>query len=396
MLFCTADGFCRKLARAYETISDPEARRIYDIKWVGIRYRKNAQKEAEKRQADATKTEQKRAAEEKMKSQKEQAAMLGKVRQLEVVKADYDSKLFELKRVIRKLAADLKRLQEEEDEALRKERERNGWWAYFTSAISKQAEETAEEKRQRAIDRLQRLHTKSIKENELIRQEAESHSLKDRLQDVNSKIAAAKQKGEDAARAEEAIRQERLRNEREAKRRAEAQEREKQAAWEAVLARRRKEAAAALAAKQAREAQEAYEAQEQQRRAQAAKRAREIQEAYEAAKEAQEAQKREQRARAAREAAQRARNSARESATARASASKKGTCRHDAFWPKVQGAQLCDKCHIRQKHFAFQCPGCNMIACANCRQLLRGERGRYNPEARSHGLGLEEDYGSFF
>lgn len=273
-----------------------------------------------------------------MKKQKEQAASLEQLRRLEGQKSHCDSKIFEINRVIRSLAAALKRLQEKDDEELRKEREKNSWWSYIASPIyGKQASETEEQKQQREVERLQRLHTKSIKEKDLIQQEASLYNLKDRLHDVNSEIVAVKQKIEDARRAEEAKRQERLQREQEARRRAEAQ-----AKREAELARRKSETAT-RAAKRAKEAQELKEAQE---------RARVTQEAREA-QEKTAAQQREQRAQAASEAAQAAMKNKSTSATTRASASKTSMCQHKAFWPKIQGAFLCSNCHFTQRRFAF-------------------------------------------
>ncbi|KAL8783605.1 MAG: hypothetical protein Q9195_009339 [Heterodermia aff. obscurata] len=284
------------LQKAYETLIDPAERRTYDLLWVGIRQRKKAQEE----RAEVSKNEQKRAAEERARKQKEQTAWLEQLEPLEKQKSEYETKIFEGSRVIRQLAAALKRLQERDDEDLRKESERNSWWTFITSPIyGKQTPETEEQKQQREFHRLQRLHSKSIKEKELIQQEANVHNFKDRLQDVTGKIAAVKRKREDARLVDEARMQERLRKEQEAKRWAEAEaERERQAKlraeWEAESARRRKEEAVKLAARQAKEAQEAEEAR---------KRARVAQEIREAQNKML-AQKLEERARAAREAAQ--------------------------------------------------------------------------------------------
>lgn len=55
-------------------------------------------------------------------------------------------------------------------------------------------------------------------------------------------------------------------------------------------------------------------------------------------------------------------------------------CKHDKFWPKVEGSQQCSNCNAFQYRFAFRCPGYRMIACASCRQTLRGEiRKNYKP-----------------
>ncbi|KAL8725738.1 MAG: hypothetical protein Q9181_006301 [Wetmoreana brouardii] len=250
--------------------------------------------------------------------------------------------------VIRKLATDLNHLQDKDDEQLREERQRDSWWTYITSPIyGKLAKETEEQKQQQEFDRIQRLSTRRIKENDLVRQAGSVQTLKDKLQDVKGKIATVKEKNEEVAQAREAKKQERIRKDQEAKRQAEHQEaRERLAKMRAEWAQRKMEGAV-RAAKQAREAQEAQEAWE------ADERIRHDQ----AARETQQTRHRERRARLTRASAHpTGNNRSKPATTVRSSVPKKIICQHNAFWPK--------------------CPGCKMIACAKCRQNLRGERAR--------------------
>jgi len=120
-----------KLQNAYATVSDPEKRRAYDTRWAGIREKLRTQKEADRRQAEAAETEKKKAAEESAKRQKEDTARQERLRYLKASKVRYDNDIFETKRVVRKLTADLKRLQDQDDEDLRKEREQNSWRAHW-------------------------------------------------------------------------------------------------------------------------------------------------------------------------------------------------------------------------------------------------------------------------
>ena len=385
---------------AWETISDPVKRRAYDQQWDRIKLHKSSQEQEEKRQAEAFKTEQKGAAKEETTQRKEQAASTEQLRNLNGHRSAYENQIFELNRVIRKLKSDLNHLREKDDEQLKKERERNSWWTYITSPIyGKPAEETEEQKQRQEVDRLQRLNSKRIKENDLARQEASVQSLKDKLQDTNSKIAAVKKKDEDAAQARAASKQERIRKEQEAKRRE--AEQEKRRAWEnmlAELARRQREEAAASAA---REAQEARQAEERRRRDHAAREAREAREEEErkrrdkAAQEAQEAlqaRRRERRAQAARATVNTARkNKSKSAKTDQSFTSNETICQHNAFWPKVQGSHLCGNCGSIQRHFALQCPGCKLMACASCRQKLRVERRRHKPRSSSS-RGFEHDF----
>ena len=190
------------------------------------------------------------------------------------------------------------------------------------------------------------------------------------LQDVNCKIAAEKRKAEDEARAQMAERRQRM--EQEARSRAQQEMREKRAKFEKEQAE--------FSAKQARNAQLAREAQECQRKAEAAER------------RLREAEARAAEERAAEEAARRANNTRNNQSRPvpnvhnfpTASRSTNGTCKHSKFRPRVEGRQTCSNCHAFQRRFAFQCPDCSMIACANCRQNLRGERKRnYNSDRQS-------------
>lgn len=46
-------------------------------------------------------------------------------------------------------------------------------------------------------------------------------------------------------------------------------------------------------------------------------------------------------------------------------------CKHMAWWTQVEGSFRCCCCERNTRRFAFQCPGCEKIACAPCRDDLR-------------------------
>lgn len=343
-----------KLQNAYDTISDPEKRRAYDVRWEGIRDSQRTKQEAETRQAEAAETERKRATEERARKERSDQAQQERLRPLALSKSRYDSDIFELSRAVRKLTADVKRLQYLDDEDFKKESERNSWWAYLASPFRGMVKETHEQKQARETERLQRVASQSIKVSELNKKQAKLQELQDALQLVNSQIAAEKKKAGDEARAQDRERQRKTEQacaaqeqcERWAKIQKEQAERAAKEAWEAQAAR------------------EIREAQERARKAAATVRHR------------REAEERAQAMRAAEEAdrkAQKARNEWTRPATPSYSSSRASTCRHDKFWPKVEGRHLCSNCHRLQNRFAFQCPGCRMMACASCRQTLKGK-----------------------
>ena len=322
---------------------------MYDLRWPSIRDSLWTQQETEKRQTEAAQAETRRAAEARVKKQQADAAREERLRNLEQSRRRYDQDIFELSRATRKLAADLKRLKELDDEDVRREKERNGWWAHLISSISGQVRETDEEKQEREKKRVDRLASQRIKGSELAQTEARLKKLQNAQRDVNGRITAEKKKAEDEEnKAEEEARVRRLQEAR-ARAMREAQERM------AEMQRQRAE----QAAKEAREAQAARNAREAQERARVA-----------AAAAAAERRRREaeERAKAERRAAEGA------AATAAAAKKSQSTCRHDGWWPKVEGMQLCGTCHIVQNRFALQCPRCKIVACTSCQKGLRGAR----------------------
>lgn len=344
-------------------MSDPEERRKYDEKWVQIKKVQRTQQEAEKRQAEAAEKERKSAAEEKASKQKEESRRQQLFLNLQARKSECERDIFEINRVVRKLTAEMKRIREMDEEDIRKERERNSWWTYFTAPIYGKRQEPEDLKSIREAERLQRLASKRIKGTELRQNEAKLKSLQDALKDVNSKLNAEKQREEEVTRAAAAKRREQLRKEEEARKRAEEEQ------WRERWAQIQKEQAE-RAAKEAREAEKAREVQERKRRAAAEAKLRvEIEERAKARKE-EEARK------------ERARAAASSFSSYRTPTSRKSTCRHSGFWPKIEGSHTCGNCHSVQRRFAFKCPGCSMVACANCRQSLRGEKRGPNPTSR--------------
>ena len=345
-----------KLQNAYDTISDPDKRRVYNLRWPGIRDSQRAQQESQKQQAEAAQAERKTAAEARTKKQEEDNARQERLRNLESARGKYDGDIFELARAIRKLAADLQRLKDQDDEDIRKEKERNSWWTYLSSPLYGKAEETDEQKQQRETKRLDRQASRRIRGSELAEKEARMQRLQDALRGVNVRIAAEKKRAEDEKRrAEEETRARRMKAEQEARDRAMKE------AWERMVKEQKeRDERAAKAAEALREAREAREALERARAAAAEERRR---------KEAEE-----QRAQALRRADEAARKARQARDEWSGLAAKKSTCRHEGWWPKVEGKMVCGKCFALQSRFALKCPGCGMLACANCQKVLRGGR----------------------
>ena len=390
-----------KLQNAYDTISDATKRREYDLRWPSIRDGLRARQESEKRQAEATQAEEKRAAEAKAKRQQEDKAREERLRNLEQNRSKYDGDIFELSRAIRKLAADLKRYKEQDDEDARKEKERNGWWAYLTSPIYRQAKETDEQEQERKNRRLHRDAAKRIKGSDLAEKEARLKSLQDALRRVDDRIAVEKRKAADEKRrVEEEERARKFKMEQEARDRALREERERMAKWQREqdeqAAKRAREARERMARwqreqaerveKEAREAQAAREAWEAQERERAAavreERRRDLERLQKELKNRAEAMRRTE------EAAKKAKKAPKHRSGRTTQST--STCRHAGWWPKVEGRQLCGKCDTFQNRFLLQCPGCQMVACASCQKSLRGG-GTWKSKS---GVGAGRQYGN--
>jgi len=368
-------------------------RRVYDDQYVRIKNSQRTREETEKRQAESAERERKRAAEEKASRQRADNARKQNLQSLEALRSEYERDRFEMNRTIRRLQADLKRLQDLDDKEARKERERNSWWAYVTSPMYGKVEEPEDQKLKREEERLQRLHSKNIKERELSQKEAKLESVKNSWLDVHGRIEAEKKREEDEARAQAAKKQEQLRKEEEAKRRAAEELRRVR------FAQLQKEQAA-RAAKEAREAKEAQEAQDRAWRAAYEARRKAELEKYEAdeARRKAESEEYERAIRKAEEArkAREARHQRSQPATTsyRTSASNQSTCRHNLYWTRIDGVHTCSNCHNVQGRFAFRCPGCSKLACASCRDTLKGrKRGKpYTPRRQYNFDDLDMDW----
>ncbi|KAL9578556.1 MAG: hypothetical protein Q9212_005642 [Teloschistes hypoglaucus] len=361
------------LLRAYETTSDPAQRRLYDIQWEHIRTQVNVQQEAKKHAAEAAETERK----DNLNKQREQKARSERLERFYQHKSSLDRDIFELNRVVTRLTNEIKRLQEQDEEEKRRERANDSWWTFVTSPIYGKTKESDEMKQRREEGRRQRLTSRYIKGFELEQKEARLKEMTSSLLDVEMKIAAEKRRSEDEARAQEYQRQEKLRQEQEIRRRQEQEVKKKQeeqrarefkAEWERAAAERQR----AKAKREEEAARKMQEAMEDRAREQREQRARED----ERAKAYRKAEAFAQAAEAARQKSRAGSGTTSTRSKPTSAFQKQNSCQHRSFWPKLEGSFTCSRCLEVQRRFVFQCPGCETVACANCRQILRGERSR--------------------
>jgi hypothetical protein len=247
----------------------------------------------------------------------------------------------------------LKSLQDQ-DEASKQEAQSNGWWPTISSSFHSKSNGQEQEKK-REQERLQRVARRRIIENEMKQGEDRLQQLKDDWRSVVWEISAIRQKIETEAWTRRMEEERQQREDEEAMKRAKEERRRR---WQEECRERQAEAQRAEVARH-------------RARAEAQARARE-QEGLEkriwADFDAETARRVEER--------RRFQSTRDDVGVGSTTASQRTNCRHDKFWPQVGGPHHCWNCQTFLRYFAFQCPGCRMIACMNCRQTLRDGRGR--------------------
>jgi hypothetical protein len=256
----------------------------------------------------------------------------------------FESSIFEISRVIRRLEQDIKNLDSIFAAEVAVEAQKNSWKAWLLSPLYKKAEESSEEKALKDRARQERRIEKDMKERRLDVQKAELKAIETSIRTAESKMKAGDSR--DEATIQNILYNLRLKEERERER----------------LARER-------VAQQMKQQQEQLEKRRQQQAAkQAADRAR-----YE------EYNRRRQKIFEEEVERQRQRYAYFNHAEQNNPQTRRATCRHDGWWPKVQGRTACPECS-ESWTYLLQCPGCDMKACPRCQAAVRPKRPRGAPQ----------------
>jgi hypothetical protein len=341
-----------KLGRAYETLKDESRRRAYDLIYPSITRSRPSPQTTQTPRPPPASTPQSGAL-----SEAAQIASLQKSKQERgarwlTKKNAFDSLIFELQRDIRRLEQEIKNLDSIVAAEAAKEAKKNSWGTWLLSPIYKKAEDSEEEKARKERERQERRIEKDMKERRLELKMADLKKEESLLAKAKEEVDAADlvdngkirviQNGIWARETQE--RQERERAERERIARIRKQEQEQRE-------KREREAAEALRKQQAEE-----RAAEQKRREEQARKWQKIiddntkncREQYAHPKPP--------------ESFFTAEESIRQASTS--------TCRHDGWWPKVQGRTACPECYEIWTYL-LQCPGCKMKACPRCQGAIR-------------------------
>jgi hypothetical protein len=256
--------------------------------------------------------------------------------------------IFDLQRLIRQIEQEIINLDTIFAAEAAVEAQKNSWGAWFLSPIYKKAEESEEEKERKDRARQERRIEKDIKERRL-------HSNKENLKTQENLLRTAKEQVDVATRSDDEkiqeiqariwAREDRARRERETRER-ERREKERQ---ERELQERERMAKIWKQqqeqwAKEEREATEASRRREEEMRAAEQKR-----------KDFNKFQE------------QHVHPNPPERSTGQ---DYTPACRHDGWWPKVQGRTACPRCY-ESWTYLLQCPSCMMKACPRCQAAIR-------------------------
>ncbi|CAJ2507461.1 Uu.00g086470.m01.CDS01 [Anthostomella pinea] len=359
------------LQAAYSMLHDPVKRREYDSQRALVPNKNGSPANTAPSSADSgPDTRQQEEAQAARTAERD--AMLEVLRKKQTTQ---DSPVFEARRQSRRMQAEMKDLREKlSKEKLSKENreeEAHNSWSRYLSSLVLRNQESEEAKLARRRGQLDLAAAIRIRDRGLEQQKRSLCDLVANLETTQAEIARITRETD----------QEKADAEAEKRRR---EERAAQRAW-----------AETLAAMHRKQAEEAQRRQEQERRA------------------------REESARRAREQAERERKAAEERSRRMRHETPfhditgglytrvpyaiyepppgRGTpppvCAHRGWWGKISGSHLCSRYSTYTRLFAFKCPGCQKVACATCRRVLRGERARPDRSAnQSHSTGYFEDY----
>ncbi|KAF7507079.1 hypothetical protein GJ744_010892 [Endocarpon pusillum] len=340
------------LGRAYETLKDESKRQAYDLIYPSITRSRPSPQPTQTPRPPPASTPPSEAP-----SEAAQIAALQKSKQERgarwwTKKSAFDSSIFELQRDIRRLEQEIKNLDSIVAAEAAEEAQRNSWGTWLLSPIYKKAEDSEEEKARKDRERQERRIEKDMKERRLGLKKADLMKEESLLRKAKEEVDAADLVDNGKIRMIQARiwaretweRQERERVEREriAKIRKQKQEQRE---------KREREPAEALRKQQAEERAADQKRQEEQARK------------WQKIIDDETKKRREQYAHLnLPECFFTADGSTRQASTS--------TCRHDGWWPKVQGRTACPECYEIWTYL-LQCPGCNMKACPRCQGAIR-------------------------
>ncbi|KAI1145172.1 hypothetical protein F4825DRAFT_444583 [Nemania diffusa] len=365
----------QRLQAAYETLSDATKRMQYDFS------RPKSSTYSQPFPFGTTPQQgYGRTAAEQASQEAERSAQARVLETLLAQRTKQSMDIWEARRAVRELEAEITRLQEEDVAEVRLNANQTSWWKNVSSFIfGATAQESKDVKEERERKRLNRSAVIRIKSTMLLSKTKTVSALESAAQSTTIAIDKLKQQ----------IRMEEQRQE--AERAAEAQRQR----WEDILRRRREAEAEAERERKEREEQERewkerqrkererVEREQEELRRKERERVERVQRELRQAWESSE-QKRKERERRAQ---QKSSSDAQKVTTRQQKRPPKPTdgpqnaCLHGGWWNRIPGRTVCSVCSETLGKFALQCPNCQMKACAACRRKIQGgnnNNGKWN------------------
>ncbi|EQL03090.1 chaperone protein [Ophiocordyceps sinensis CO18] len=387
----------QELLDAYSTLSDPNQRKLFDLQYPSIRTQ-SAQAGRDKNEHGTSQT---KSTSPQTNEEQEMEQLNREIKWMCTHQKKLELDLFDLQEVIKQKSSTLSRLESETTKEAKEDAYRKTWMGYFF-----QAQLTAAEKEERNRRASGRMTGQRVVETQLHNCNVKMASIRSQLDVLRESIRgkqiqrmsiwqrqmAAKANAEQRARAEELRKQETARREREEQLRR-AREAETRRREEEASKKRAENLRAERERAEAKKAREERHRQYERERAEAKKAHEEWQRLYERERERAEARE-ERRRQYEREREQEEPDSEEESengqrgqkargfehrngagtkkTTARTGGATSTTkCKHRGWWQRIDGRSLCEHCGVWQSKFALRCPGCQVMACASCRKVMK-------------------------
>ncbi|KAL1600100.1 hypothetical protein SLS59_006174 [Nothophoma quercina] len=336
----------QRLSRAYETLKNDEERQKYDRVYPSLRgKRASSYQQTQQTYPTSAPTAQQEVA--SFHAQKTAIEKAGQERaaRWRTHNSTYASSIFEIKREITRVEQEIANLNSILAAEAAEEAQKNSWTTWLLSPLYKKAVESDEEKARKDRARQERRIEKDMKERRLDDKKKFLKETEDSMIKSKAEFLAADQRDDVLIR--------NLKYKIQAIGNKQRQEREKAEQDRMAEQMRRQREDREKRKREAAELRRQQQAEEQRRREEEQKRFDEM----------------------FRDIFTQARTSTTSSNSRERYASNTGTttCRHDGWWPKIQGRTTCPTCY-ESWTYLLQCPGCAMKACPKCQAAVRPRR----------------------
>ncbi|KAM0463922.1 hypothetical protein ACHAO4_000647 [Trichoderma viride] len=366
---------------AYSTLFDPDRRRIYDVQYASIRAQRANTADTSSKSNPSQRTSDAKS-ENSQTFNKQMEILSAALQQLYIRRNRLESELFEVKREYNRSQAAFDKLQSEADKDAQEDARRKSWFGYFFPAS--QSEGDKEERQRRMftnrVGRIVREAEIDSRKRTMASKQLSIDALNEQIRQKNADKETLQQR--ERAR-EEAVRWAEMRQREALRREKERQEKEKQE-------QERKEKEKKENERRENERKE-NERRERERVEELRRAFRDLNEAIQKEQEAQRFRKPPQ-AKKERQANANANANANwgtksntrrrndfksQSANSKppaAATTSKTSCLHKSWWDREEGKHVCERCSMTTFRFAFQCPNCRAVACAQCRDVMKSKR----------------------